>query len=166
MKQNLTIERLKELLNYDPDTGVFTWRVWRGGRAEIGSKAGSIGATGYVYICVDQKSVVAQRLAWAMVHGELPTKHVDHINGDRADNRISNLRLAVRSQNNANSRLRKDSTSGFKGVSFSKKMNKWYGQIRVNGKLIYLGSYRTPEEAHVAYVAAAEKHFGEFARAS
>ena len=165
-KSKLTIERLKELLTYNPETGLFTWNVDRGGRAKKGSKAGALSHSGYVYISIDRKTVLAHRIAWMMVHGEMPDKHVDHINGDRTDNRIANLRLAVRSQNNANAKLRKDSGSGFKGVTFSKQMQKWVGQIRVNGRLIYLGSYRTPEEAHAAYLMAAEVHFGEFARAA
>jgi hypothetical protein len=129
-------------------------------------KAGSVSKSGYIYLSVDRKILLAHRIAWALAYGDWPNGHVDHVNGVRTDNRLCNLRDCERASNNANSKLRKDSSSGFKGVSFSKKMNKWYGQIRANGRLYYLGSYHTPEEAHAAYVNAAKLHFGEFARAA
>lgn len=96
--------------------------------------------------------------------GEWPADMIDHKNRDRTDNRWENLREATRSQNNANRRA--SSTHGFKGATFNRRQGRWMAQTKVNGKRVYLGYYDTPEEAHAAYVAAAERYFGEFARAA
>ena len=105
----------------------------------------------------------AHRLAWFFVYGEWPQKQIDHINGNKSDNRISNLRLATASQNLSNKGITKSNTSGYKGVSFNRTKKKWMASIKVNKKSINLGYFLTPEEASEAYKAAAIKHHGEFA---
>jgi hypothetical protein len=111
----------------------------------------------------------AHRLAWAHYYGIWPTRRLDHIDGNSANNAIANLRECSMSQNLGNAKRRADNSSGYKGVGRSnywKHQNKpWTAVIRVDGKRHHLGRYKTPAEAHVAYVAAAKKLFGEFARA-
>lgn len=158
----LTAERLRSLLDYDPATGVFLWRVRRGPSALAGSIAGHIIAGGYRLIGVDGTEYYAHRLAWLYVHGAWPTGHIDHQNVTPGDDRISNLREATRSQNLANRPAQSNNTSGLKGVSFHKGAGRWRATIQHK----YLGLFDTAEEAHAAYRAAASRVFGEFARAA
>lgn len=104
--------------------------------------------------------ILARILERELVKGE----QVDHINGNALDNRRENLRLAIGSQNNYNSRRYKNNTTGYKGVYFIKARRRWAAHIQVEGKNIYLGYFKTPEDAYVAYCEAAKKYFGEFAR--
>ncbi|MBX3579886.1 MAG: HNH endonuclease [Rhizobiaceae bacterium] len=160
---SLTAERLRELLSYDPTTGVFVWRVRRGPIA-AGSVAGTPDGIGYIQIRIDRKHYRAQRLAWLYVTGEMPPHQVDHVNGERSDNRWANLRKATNAQNSANQRLKRCNTSGFKGVCWHAGGRAWMARIRANGKSHYLGLFGSREAAHAAYVAAADKLHGEFAR--
>ena len=157
----LTQERLKELLSYDPATGVFRWRVSLSNRAPSGSVAGCIRPDGYVQIMIDGKHYLAHRLAWLYVHGELAPQ-LDHADGNPSNNRISNLRPATQSQNNGNARKRSDNTSGKKGVSWHKRDKKWQSRIKHNGRQIYLGYFETAKAAHAAYCEKARELFGEF----
>lgn len=155
----LTVERLRELLHYDPDTGIFTWveRVSR--RGPIGHIAGSKTMFGYCNITINFTHFMAHRLAWLYVHGEWPKHYIDHINGDRFDNRFCNLREATRSENGQNRCLSKNSTSGFMGVTFCPVGGNWVSHICINKKLKHLGYFDTPELAHEAYKQAkAELH--------
>lgn len=159
----ITQAHLKELLYYEPETGDFI-RLIRRGAAIAGDVAGKAHYSGYWYIRISKKHYAAHRLAWFYTHGFWPKEDIDHINNDRSDNRIVNLRECTRSQNIQNSKLYKKSSSGFKGVSKSKRNKKpWFSQIQVEGKLKYLGSYISPDLAHKAYCDAADKYFGEFA---
>lgn len=160
------IERVRELLDYDPQIGIFRWRNPQSNRVREGTIAGKVGNRGYWRIGIDGRRCLAHRLAWAWFHGYDPQEDVDHINGVRDDNRIANLRIATRSQNLWNSRRHFDNSSGFKGVSFDKNRRQWQAHICVAGKVIHLGRFSTPEEAHAAYLAAALKYFGDFARAA
>lgn len=153
----MTQERLKELVSYDPDTGVFTWlprfrlrHLAKDGRAGCVNKR-----TGYRYLSVEGVHYKASRLAWLYVYGQWPTHAVDHINRDRADDRLVNLREATIAENNQNRGEHKNNTSGWRGV-FKDKNNptKWRAQITVNGKRRHLGCFDTPEEASQAYLAA------------
>lgn len=157
------LARLKELLQYDPETGVFTWKRRRGAKR---ATAGCYNRLGYRLIGVDYDLHMAHRLAWLYVHGEWPPSHIDHINGDPSDNRIANLRLATQSQNGANARLRSDNTSGYKGAYWFKPVKRWMSSICKDGKQVHLGYFDTAEQAHAAYMNAAKEMFGEFARAS
>lgn len=155
---------IKRLLNYAPETGIFTWKIGRPG-ASKGAEAGWVCPRGYRYIIVNRKRWLAHRLAWFFITGELPPDDldVDHKNTNPSDNRKENLRLASRQNNNRNN-IGKPNSTGYKGVARSGK--KFYASICVKGgKKTYLGSFPTREEAHAAYVAAAKKHFGEFANA-
>jgi len=160
MADDITQERLKELLNYNPDTGVFT-RI----KGVKGSAAGSVVGCkdkqrGYVKMCLDYKKYYAHRLVWLYMTGDWPVEDIDHINNDKSDNRFSNLRLASRSQNLANKGKQKNNTTGFKCVFFTKSTGRY--RVVVNDK--HIGYYATPEEAHAASKEDAERIYGEFAR--
>ncbi|MCI0558762.1 MAG: HNH endonuclease [Nitrososphaera sp.] len=159
----LTAERLRELLDYNPETGEFVWRVSRG-RTAAGAKAGTLKPDGYIYIGVDCRDYLAHRLAFLHTTSLWPREDVDHINMGRADNRWNNLREATRSENKANMRPPADNTSGFKGVSRHKRTGKWQAKIQSRGKYLFLGRFDTAEAAHEVYLAAAKHYFGEFAR--
>lgn len=155
-KANLTAERLRELLHYDPETGVFTWRVYRGGRAKAGSIAGCRITSGYLHCSIDKKLYYMHRLAWMYVHGEMPPDMIDHINHVKDDNRIVNLRLADMSLNKQNQKIAlSNSSSGLLGVHYHKG---WRAKITINGKQISLGRFNSAESAHEAYVEAKRKY--------
>lgn len=163
-----TAERVRELLRYEPDTGHFYWLA-DVGLARVGARAGYVKQAandGYVYIGIDRGQYVAHRLAWLYVHGDWPSMGLDHINGNRTDNRIDNLRLATVAQNGWNRKAQRSSTSGFKGVTFHRKSGRWQAAIRYQGGPRHLGLFDTAEQAHAAYVDAANRLFGEFARAA
>ena len=159
----LTAEQLRGLLNYDRETGEFTRRVERGGEP-VCAVAGYFDKDGYREIRVNGKAYKAHRLAWLYVHGEWPERNLDHIDVDPSNNRISNLRLATQSQNNANRGVQSNNTSGYKGVSWHPSAGKWCAHIQHNGKKKYLGLFTYPEGAYEAYKRAANDLFGEFAR--
>lgn len=154
----LTQALLKEHLDYDPDTGVFTWVKPTMKRIESGELAGCLNDQGYMNIQIFKRKYGAHRLAWLYIYGHLPKNHIDHINGNTSDNRVCNLREATYAQNNQNTCLRKNNTSGYFGVHLHKKTNKWRATIKFDKKYIHLGLYFTPEEAHQAYVAAKAKY--------
>lgn len=154
----LTQERLKELLDYDPETGVFVRKKNVRGGFSIGDIAGTINDNGYRIINIDGKRYRAHRLAWLYVYGVHPSAYLDHINRDRSDNRINNLREVNKQQNSWNHGGNIANTSGFTGVSWHKKSNKWRAAIRVNYVQRALGYFDTKEEAHAAYVQAKVEH--------
>lgn len=156
---------LMSLLAYDPATGVFTWKVQRLGRGVVGNPAGNVDPYGHRCITINQTRYMAHRLAWFYVYAEWPPQEIDHKNGCPDDNRIENLRKAHRWQNRANQKVRADSASGVKGVDQTKSL-KWCATIRRHGKAHYLGRFATREAAHAAYMSAAERLFGEFARSA
>lgn len=158
----LTQQRLREVLSYDQESGAFV-RIRALPGAQLGA-AGGLDKRGYLAIRVDGQRYLAHRLAWLYVFGAWPEGDVDHANGDRADNRIENLRLANRSQNKANSKKYDNNSSGFKGVCWRKETGRWRARIGVNGEVLNLGSFDNAEDAYRAYSVAAEQHFGEFAR--
>jgi len=161
----ITPERLRALLAYDPETGHFTWRVPLSRRIRPGDRAGYAN-DGYLLVRIDRRNYRGHRLAWLYTFGEWPNGDLDHINCDRADNRISNLREATRSQNQANMRRPRHNTSGFKGASFHQRKGKWQAIIQKDGKTLYLGLFPTAADAHAAYCAAAQELHGEFWRAA
>lgn len=159
-----SIERLREVLVYEPDTGLFRWKVCLSNRGAVGAVAGHCNDGGYTQIRIDGNLYLAHCLAWFYMTGERPTKGVDHRDTNKQNNRWANLRPATKSQNGANAKRSRRNTSGFKGVH--RFRDKWCAQICVNRKRVNLGLFGTPEEAHSAYAAAAEMYFGEFARAA
>ena len=150
----LTQSRLKELLHYDPETGVFTWLLRTSNRIRVGGVAGCARRDGYRLIRLDGGSYLAHRLAWLYIHGVSPPEETDHINGIRADNRIANLREATKSGNQQNRAIHSKNTSGFPGVSWHSQVGKWQAHIRSEGKSKYLGLFDASEDAHEAYCAA------------
>jgi hypothetical protein len=159
MRYSLTQERLKELLHYDPETGLFKWLVATSRRIHVGDIAGYARPDGYLFIKVDGFQYMAHRLIWLYVHDNWPVDQIDHINGLRSDNRLCNLREATNPENSQNVAPKKNNTSGFIGVTWLAHRNKWRAQIMVNRKNHYLGIYDTAEKANAARVAAkASKH--------
>lgn len=148
----ISAERLREILLYEVNTGVFI---------RDGQVAGTINKQGYRQIRVDGRIYLAHRLAWLHFYGEWPKAEIDHVNGDRTDNRMVNLRLATSSQNKANAAIRRDNTSGVKGVSYRKDTGKWTAYIN---RKIKLGCYSTLEEATKVRRAAEASLHGQFAR--
>jgi len=143
---------------YDPYTGQFRCIAPGMGR-RVGRPLGSINkVSGYVEVGVLGKHVYGHRLAWAMTHGDWPEFHIDHINGNRSDNRIANLRIAPRSINHENKRRPSSrNTSGYLGVTFCQQTQRWVAQITVKREHKTLGRFDTPLEAHAAYIAAKRK---------
>lgn len=147
MKENLiTQQQLQEVLNYNETTGEFTWKETRSNRAKKGNKAGYKNSQGYWYIGIYGIKYLAHRLAWLYVHGEWPEYEIDHINHDRTDNRLCNLRPATRKENSRNAGLRSNNTSGKTGVSRVKKTGKWKSTIE--GK--HLGTFEDFYHAVIA----------------
>jgi hypothetical protein len=143
----LTQAELKKLLIYDPDTGVFVNRITRNPRAPIGAIAGTDHPDGYRHMKIDRKCYLSHRLAWLYIYGEWPKKQLDHINGDRKDNRIENLRLVCNKQNSENQTLHVNNTSGYRGVTWDKSAQKWMAQIRHNNVRKFIGRYESLKEA-------------------
>jgi hypothetical protein len=158
---DLTQSRLKEVLDYNFDTGVFKWKIQSNHFIQIGDDAGCV-SKGYITIAIDNCPYMAHRLVWLYIYGKFPDKFIDHINGIKSDNRLINLREANNTQNLQNIGLHKSNTSGYKGVYFHKKKKQWMARCRVNGVRIYLGMYPTAEEASKVYDAFAKENFGEF----
>jgi hypothetical protein len=158
----LTAERLREVLSYDPNSGLFVWKVKKS-RAIAGSVAGTNHVKGYIVISVDGNIYLAHRLAWLYVHGVWPDESIDHRDCNRSNNIMSNLRLATFSENNRNQPIRRNNTSGQKCVHWSKSSNKWQVRIWGDGKRIYLGSFVSQQEANEAYKKAVIEIHGEFA---
>ena len=157
--QILTQSRLKELLHYDPVTGIFTWATKRKYvAANIGDVAGGINGDGYIQIKLDTVLHQAHRLAFLYVNGKFPTSQVDHINHVRADNRFNNLRKCTNRENTQNQGVSSNNTSGVTGVSWHVCNNNWNVIIGVNMKSVYVGSYSNFDDAVSARKAAEVKH--------
>lgn len=153
----IDIAAARNALDYDPETGVFRWKISNRGHRKAGDVAGSrVGRGTYRRVKINQQEYAAHRLAWAMMYGEDPGDEIDHINGDPSDNRIANLRPATRQQNCQN--------IGAAGVRFEPDRQRWLARICVNGRQKNLGRYLARDDAERAYRAAASLHFGEFAR--
>ena len=151
---DLSRSKLSEVLEYNPVTGQF---VWRSDGTYAGTKV-----KGYIAIRVGLRRYYAHRLAWLYVKGVWPVSQIDHINRNKSDNRIANLRQATASQNQGNRTAPCNNKSGIRGVRFDKARDKWYADIRKNGRTQFLGRYDTAEEATAVYSRAAQEQFGEF----
>lgn len=154
---DLTAARLRELLHYDPETGVFTWRETGPGRHT--SRAGRAGATasiGYIVIRVGGTLLYAHRLAWLYVTGEWPAVTIDHIDGDKGNNRFSNLR-DVQHRVNAANHHKAQGSAGLLGAVKNSRQPNWRAIITVGGKQKHIGTFDSPEAAHEAYMAERRK---------
>ena len=147
--QILTQSRLKELLNYNPNTGNFVWRISLSSRSTIGSIAGTY-RHGYRVIRINNRNYYVHRLVWLYTHGQFPKNQIDHINRIRDDNRIDNLREVTNAQNHQNRGLSPQNKSGVCGVTWHKQDKKWRAYIKLKGKSIHLGQYDNIKDAIVA----------------
>jgi HNH endonuclease/AP2 domain len=163
-RPRLTRARVRELLHYDPKTGQFRWRERPGGRHSPSAGHVSRQQDGR-YFKIDGSIYSEHKLAWFYMTGRWCKPTIDHRDGNITNNRWNNLRRATASQNNANRRRPRHNTSGYKGVYRSRRSGQWCAHIGRNGQTIHLGTFPTPQAAHAAYLAAARKLFGEFARA-
>jgi hypothetical protein len=161
----ITAGYLRKILRYEPTTGKWFW-LRKSANMDIGDEAGSLHKYGYIHIHIDQTIYKAHRLAWLYQKGRMPKSDIEHKDRNKSNNRWTNLRLANDSKNQANTSVRIDNTTGFKSVQLRKDSGKYRVRIQVRGKRVTLGHFDTPELAHAAYVAAAKKHFGEFACAA
>jgi len=161
----ITHHDLLSMLQYDPETGNFTWLRPPSNKPHwIGAIAGSK-VRGRIRIMIYRKSYFAHRLAWFYVHGAWPSSLIDHIDGNPLNNRLSNLREATPTQNQANKRRCKRNRSGFKGVGKCPRVGgKWVARIRIDGRQRTIGRFNTPDSAYAAYLSAAREVHGDFAR--
>jgi hypothetical protein len=150
--------RLMYLMHYDQDTGVFT-RLTSNRRDRIGVTPGARNTNGHVQIRVDGVLHMAHRLAWLYVHGSFPQKQLDHINGDKTDNRISNLRHCSNKKNAENRKMSPRNTSGYRGVSFDKTRGKFKAYIGHEMRAIHIGLFAAVEDAAVAAKGARDELF-------
>lgn len=150
---------LLSLFNYNPETGIFTNRVSRNSRAMVGGVAGYVCPRGYIEIRINRRAYLAHRLAWFYVNGVWPKDQVDHLNGDKGDNRISNLRDVTPILNQQNQAgPHRDNRSGYLGVCYHKRSGLFRAYITLNKKQIILGNFKTAEEAHARYVTEKREH--------
>jgi hypothetical protein len=160
--REVPISALCEKLSYDPDTGHFIWKnttQW----TKAGHRAGTF-CNGYVKISINRVIIPAHRIAMAMTNGFWPFGEIDHINGDRSDNRLCNLREVTHQQNCMNRSKASNNKSGYVGVSWHEVGQKWQAHLSIGRKSIYLGLFEDPEKAHEAYKEAAQKAYGVFAK--
>jgi len=155
MKKHLTQERLKEVLDYNSETGVFIWKIYSG-RIKAGYVAGNINKRGYATIGIDGEIYRSHRLAWFYVYGKWPDDQIDHINGQRSDNRICNLRDVTNQVNAQNLKraTRVKTSTDYLGVYKTTNIKPWRAQIDIDKKTRHIGYYKTPEEANEAYLKA------------
>lgn len=156
------LDELKSMLSYCPETGIFTWTKHHAKQVKIGSEAGWLGNDGYRHIQLLGKNYLTHRLAWFYTYGRWPTHQIDHINRNRADNRLCNLREATCAQNAWNTEHARRTRPGGRGSHFHLATGLWLSSITANGKKIYLGYFQTSEEAAAAYAEAAKTIHGEF----
>jgi hypothetical protein len=153
----ITQATLHKIVSYNKLTGVFTWALNKGSRGVIGCVAGYLDNSGYIQIQIDGVKFRAHRLAWIYCYGESP-EEIDHINGERSDNRMVNLRSVSRSANMKNKSIYKNNISGFVGVNYNKNQKKWISRIKVDGKDIHIGSYKDKQDAVKARLKANDKY--------
>lgn len=155
---------LKEVFDYNPDTGVFKRKKAFSNRSKVGEVLRAKQAGGYVVININGRVYRAHRLAWMYVYGEWPEGDIDHINGVKDDNRLCNLREAERSQNLCNTRTPKTNTSGYKGVSWDATRGKWVAKLCLRNKQYPLGRFDNLEDAVLTVQMKREQLHGEYAR--
>jgi hypothetical protein len=158
----ITYKRLIELFHYDPYTGIFYRKKLTSNFVKINSKVGTKNCYGYIQMYVDRKLYRAHRLAWLYMMGVMPKNDIDHINRIRDDNRFLNLREANKKENAYNTKVNSTNTTGFKGVSKANKDGKYPANIRINGKVTFLGLFSNPLDASIAYKNKAKEIHGNF----
>lgn len=154
MNEDLSLEIVKELFDYSPDTGLLTWRVG-GSPRKIGKVVGGrLDVHGYRVCCVNYRAYKQHRVVWLWWYGKWPVDQIDHVNGDRSDNRIANLRQATNALNAQNKRTcqTNNTTTGLLGACLDRKAGKYKASIGTERKQVWLGYFDTKEEAHEAYL--------------
>lgn len=163
---------LKQCFHYDPENGRLSWKerppshfkneaAWKGFNKRFAGRQTPSCSKRYDSVAVDGETVLAHRVIWAIEYGVWPDHLIDHADGIKKNNRLSNLRAATTQQNRWNSRHKKPNLLGFKGVG--KQWDKYRAAIKINGRTRHLGVYDTPEEAHEVWCLAADLLHGEFA---
>lgn len=147
---NIDCNWLKEHLSYNKETGVFTWIKSPGGGVKKDTETGCKNARNYILIGIKGKVFYAHRLAWLLTYGVWPECEIDHINKDSSDNRIANLRLATRIQNNQNRKKFSNNSSGHTGIRWHKNDKLWNAYIGINKKIVFLGGFKIIEDAITA----------------
>ncbi len=162
----LTVEKAKSLFRYDESTGLLSWRYRKGKKVPRNLAAGYIDSEGYRVVRADGVNYRAHRIVWLMSFGRWPTHMLDHVNGDRADNRLSNLREATNSQNQMNKKRQARGASGYKGVAIIRRRGRiqYRPGVTLNGKHRVFGYYDDPREAYEVYCREAVRAFGPFAK--
>jgi len=148
--ENLMQNRLKKLLDYNPKTGVFRWKISRRGNCKFGDVAGTINSNGYRVIGIDSKRYYASRLAWLFMEGYLPEYEIDHENRVEDDNKWKNIRHVSRQCNLRNRGRQRNNTSGVTGVFWAKPKKKWRAQIAISDKMKHLGYFKVFKDAVLA----------------
>lgn len=159
----ITAQELQQIAEYFPENGIFIWKITKGNYVKTGKEFGSWDLYGYKTVRINRKSYKLHRLAWLYVYGEMPKNDIDHINGIRHDNRISNLRDVTRQTNLENqTKIQKQKKhTTLIGVYFDARKKSYYSRISIKNKSVHLGTFKTEQQAHDAYVAAKRKfHFG------
>ncbi len=153
--ENEIAQRAREILHYDPETGIFTRKVRTAQRHQVGDRAcGNPVKAGHLRVAFDGEKYLAHRLAWLYIYGEWPKKYIDHINGDPADNRIANLRdVSLKTNSENQRRCRRDNQAGVLGIHQAANGIDWVARIQIDGKGYYLGTFETQKEAQAAYLA-------------
>lgn len=157
----ITAETIRAFYIYNPESGLFSWRKLQRSR-----KAGALGwlrPNGYRVMDVHRRKYLVHRLAWLYVHGDWPDGEIDHVNRDKDDNRIANLRVATKRLNGGNRGPNSNNRFGFKGVVAEPRSGRWVAHIKRDGASRYLGTFDSPDEAHAAYMNAATAQYGAFA---
>lgn len=171
MKQSITPKFLRQLFIYDPEIGSLRWRrrplehfadnrsfaTWN--KRFAGKEAGGLSGPGYFAVSIYGRPILKHRIIWAYVYGCWPVRQIDHINGCKTDNSISNLREVSHSQNGKNAKRPSHNTSGFVGVGYHAKTKKWRSYIKVNQKNLHLGLFSQKADAIEARINA-EVHYG------
>jgi hypothetical protein len=155
---DLTANRVRELFNYDPKTGVLTRKIRSGRKTRVGQIVGFLQNYGYLMVGIDYREYLVHRVIFLWFHGRWPHSQIDHINHNRTDNRIENLREATHRENGVNQKLSKNNTSGHNGVYWNKQVKKWQAYITVEGKARYLGIFEDIKDAISARKRADIKH--------
>ena len=164
LKPDFTIDRLRELISYDPIIGDMFWKTQHTNRIVVGQKINGKMKLGHLRVGINRKRYLAHRIAWFHYYGKWPTKNLDHKDGNAGNNAIDNLRECTQAQNLWNRNVQCNNLVSLKGVSRDNRRGTWFSRICVKGKIHFLGKFNTPEEAHQAYIKAAKKLHGEFAR--